>query len=127
MFESKEAEYEKLISEFKEIGVCNQDNYNQIACLFRTNMDASYLAERLIKAKIPYQMKEKPYNPYLHFIAKDFLHYLHLKNGDYSIEHFVSVMNRPLRYINRDAINTCKSIIDFTELKQFILYRFLFC
>lgn len=118
-FESKEAEYEKLISELKEIGKCNPSYYNQTACLFRTNMDASYLAERLIKEKIPYQMKEKPYNPYEHFIAKDFLHYLHLKSGDYSIEHFVPVMNRPLRYINRDAVNSCKSEIDFMELKQF--------
>lgn len=118
-FDSKEAEYEKLVSELKEIGECNPDYYNQTACLFRTNMDASYLAEKLIKEKIPYQMKEKPYNPYEHFIAKDFLHYLHLKSGDYSIEHFVPVMNRPLRYINRDAVNTCKSEIDFMELKQF--------
>ena len=118
-FDSKEAEYEKLVSELKEIGECDPDYYNQTACLFRTNMDASYLAEKLIKEKIPYQMKEKPYNPYEHFIAKDFLHYLHLKSGDYSIEHFVPVMNRPLRYINRDAVNTCKSEIDFMELKQF--------
>lgn len=118
-FESKEAEYEKMISELKDIGSLSADSYNDIAFLFRTNMDASYLAERLLKEKIPYQMKEKPYNPYEHFIAKDLLHYLHLKSGEYTLEHFVPIMNRPLRYINRDAVDTCNLWIDFNKLIQF--------
>ncbi len=122
-FESKEKEYEYLIDELKKI--CRMDSKNDLpkenptikqnnsfnsnctcACLFRTNMEASYLAEILLKEKIPYQMKEKPYNPYEHFISRDFLHYLHIKEGDMSLEEFVPIMNRPLRYISRDAINT---------------------
>jgi len=118
-FESKEVEYEKIIFELKKIGTLSADLFNNIAFLFRTNLDASYLAERLLKEKIPYQMKEKPYNPYDHFIAKDLLHYLHLKNGEYSLEHFIPVMNRPLRYINRDAVDTCNNWIDFNKLSQF--------
>ncbi len=118
-FESKEQEYEKLISEFKEIMGTQKQQLNTMACLFRTNLDASFLAERLLKEKIPYQMREKPYNPYEHFIAKDFLHYLYLKSGNLTVEHFVPVMNRPLRYINRDAVNTCKNIVDFMDLREF--------
>lgn len=118
-FESKEAEYEKIISELKEIGSNSVDSYNDIVFLFRTNMDASYLAERLLKERIPYQMKEKLYNPYDHFIAKDLLHYLYLKSGEYTLEHFVPIMNRPLRYINRDAVDTCYGRIDFNKLIQF--------
>ncbi len=118
-FDSKESEYEKMITELKEIGKMNINSYNHIAFLFRTNLDASYLAERLLKEKIPYQMREKPYNPYEHFIAKDFLHYLYVKNGELSVEHFVPIMNRPLRYINRDAINTCNNCIDFNSLLRF--------
>ncbi len=118
-FDNKEAEYETLIYELKEIDKTYRESLCQIACLFRTNMDASYLAERLIKEKIPYQMKEKPYNPYDHFIAKDFLHYLYLKNGELSIEHFLPVMNRPLRYLNRDSFNTKCMNVDFDKLKLF--------
>lgn len=122
-FESKEQEYDKLLSEFKEIFLTEPKRLNTIACLFRTNLDASFLAEKLLKEKIPYQMREKPYNPYEHFIVKDFMHYLHLKSGNLSVEHFVPVMNRPLRYINRDAINTCKNYIDFEEVKNFYIEK----
>lgn len=151
-FESKEAEYECLVEELKKIykggsssgvlsslGKYSQSiTLNNYACLFRTNMDASYLAELLLREKIPYQMKEKPYNPYDHFISRDFLHYLHLKEGDMSMEEFVPIMNRPLRYISRDAIDTADlrndykgsvygwraedlgiSTVSFDKLKQF--------
>lgn len=151
-FESKEAEYEYLVSELKGIyeqsmqkishlgdkDMSKPDILNNCACLFRINMDASYFAELLLREKIPYQMKEKPYNPYDHFISRDFLHYLHLKEGDVSIEEFVPVMNRPLRYISRDAIDTADlqndhkdpvygwraekagvSTVSFDKLKQF--------
>lgn len=128
-FESKEMEYGYLISELKKKSVTKLCN---IACLFRTNMDASYLAEALLREKIPYQMKEKPYNTYDHFISQDFLHYLRLSHGDMSVEEFVPVMNRPIRYISRDAIGTVDVSkngiygkknynlwVDFDELKRF--------
>ena len=118
-FDSREAEYQKLVFELKEMGQTDKERLNHIACLFRTNLDASYLAEQLLKEKIPCQMREKPYNPYEHFIAKDFLHYLHLCKGNLSVEHFVPVMNRPLRYINRDAVTTGKTIVDLGEIKYF--------
>ena len=110
-FENKEAEYAYLLSELKR-----KEDLNMTACLFRTNMDASYLAELLLREKIPYQMKEKPYNPYEHFISRDILHYLHLVNGDMSMEEFVPVMNRPVRYISRDAVD---ATVSFDKLKKF--------
>ena len=116
---NKEDEYNKLLEEIKMIMEQNPTRLNSVACLFRTHLEASFLAERMLEENIPYQMREKPYNPYEHFIAKDFMHYLYLKNGNLSVEHFVPVMNRPLRYMNRDAINICKDTIDFTELFHF--------
>ncbi len=118
-YESKETEYEKMIYNLKKAGETDFGIYNHIACLFRTNQDASYLAERLIKEKIPYQMREKPYNPYEHFIAKDLLHYLYLKSGIITPEHFVPVMNKPLRYLNRDSIDIMNDEVSFDGLKQY--------
>lgn len=129
-FENKEAEYAYLVEELKKIyreglnpdilsdsgNDLKSTNLNNCACLFRTNMDASYLAELLLREKIPYQMKEKPYNPYDHFISRDFLHYLHLKDGDMSMEEFVPVMNRPLRYISRDAIDTSGTRNEYMDI-----------
>ncbi len=118
-FDSKEAEYEKLIYELKEIGKTDKNLFNQTACLFRTNADASYLAEYLLKEKIPYQMREKPYNPYEHFIAKDFLHYLYLKAGILTPEHFVPVMNKPLRYLSRNIIDANDCAISLNGLMKY--------
>lgn len=116
-YTSKEEEYDELLKELKSAQ--KKGTLKDCACLFRTNMDASYLAERLLKEKIPYSMKEKAYNPYEHFICKDFLHYLHLKEGNRSIQEFVPVMNRPLRYISRDAVSTSDKQINLDALKRF--------
>ena len=121
--ESKEYEYEKLILMLKEIYTTKPEILSNVACLYRTNLDASFLAERLLQEKIPYQMREKAHNPYEHFIAKDFLHYLNLKNNNLSVEHFIPVMNRPLRYINRDAIDASKTNVDLGQLKEFYSHR----
>lgn len=114
-YASKAEAYEDLLKRFKKADF--EGTLGKCACLFRTNMDASYLAELLLKEKIPYSMKEKPYNPYEHFICKDFLHYLHLKEGEKNIRHFVPVMNRPLRYLSREAL--FGEEIDFKRLLAF--------
>ncbi len=116
-YTSKEEEYYELLKELHKA----QKNgiLKQCACLFRTNMDASYFAEQLLKEKISYTMKEKAYNPYDHFICRDFLHYLHLKEGDRSIREFIPVMNRPLRYLSRDAVSVSDKQIDLDDLKLF--------
>ena len=116
-FASKEEEYNELFNQLRrahQIGMLEQ-----CACLFRTNMDASYLSELMLKEKIPYTMKEKPYNPYEHFICQDFLHYLRLKEGDRFVWEFVPIMNRPLRYLSRDAVSVLDEQISFDALKRF--------
>lgn len=116
-FASKEEEYMDLLEKLHNAK--KEGCLERHACLFRTNMDASYLAELLLKEKIPYVMKEKPYNPYDHFISWDLLHYLHLKEGNRSIHEFIPVMNRPLRYISRDALNSMEKQVDLDALKRF--------
>lgn len=117
-FENKGEEYKYLVCELKRIYASASESLDDCACLFRTNMDASYLSELLLKEKIPYQMKERPYNPYDHFISRDFLHYLSLKEGELSLEEFIPVMNRPLRYISRDAVEISGFRNEFTKEKK---------
>ncbi len=118
-FASKEEEYADLILQLQKSKL--EGSLGQHACLFRTNMDASYLAELLLKEKIPYMMKERPYNPYEHFISRDLLHYLNLREGNLSLHEFVPIMNRPLRYISRDALNVLDKQIDLEALKRFYI------
>lgn len=116
-FASREEEYQALVKNLQS----EKGNLSECACLFRTNMEASYFAEYLLKEKIPYVMKEKPYNPYEHFISRDILHYLRLKTGNKSMQELIPVMNRPLRYLSREAIGYAsqKEEINFRLLKEF--------
>ncbi len=114
-YDSKEKEYEALIQKLKFAQ--KEGKLNTCACLFRTNMDTSYLAEMLLKEKIPYHMKERPYQPYEHFICQDFLHYLRLKEGSRSIHELIPVMNKPLRYLSREAFRNAE--FDFDNLFSF--------
>lgn len=116
-YASKEEEYGDILEQLKK---AHEENcLQEYACLFRTNMDASYLAERLLKENIPYVMREKPYNPYDHFISRDLLHYLHLKSGDLQASELIPVMNRPLRYMSRESVDLLKGTVDFAALKKF--------
>lgn len=83
--------------------------------LFRTNSAMQGLAVQLSKAGIPFVMKEKTNSPYEHFIFKDLCAYLKLAGGDYSREHFLRIMNRPLRYISRECAGE-KSQINWSLL-----------
>lgn len=103
-FADKETEYQRLVKELKER--TDTGAAGSTACLFRTNGDASYLAECLLKEQIPFIMKEKPYNPYEHFIFRDIHHYLQLVGmaDGFDRRDLYAVMNKPLRYIKREAL-----------------------
>lgn len=74
------------------------------AVLFRTRQEAGVLAELLVEYQIPFSMRDRLPNLYEHWIAKDYLAYLHLAEKPMRRQDFLRVMNRPNRYIARDAI-----------------------
>lgn len=74
------------------------------AVLFRTNMQMQRFAVTLDKLNIPYIMKEKSESIYEHFIVKDIMAYLWLAAGEWSRESFLRIMNKPCRYISREAV-----------------------
>lgn len=89
----------------------------QIAVLFRTAMDARVLTEVLIKHQIPFQMKERLYNIYDHFIAQDIISYFCLSQRQYERRHFLRIANRPNRYIGRDSMS--EGEISYESLRNF--------
>ncbi|MFI3211768.1 MAG: ATP-dependent helicase [Eubacteriales bacterium] len=116
-FEKQEEEYGYLINKLKEIYEKQNISYSDITCIFRTNMNASYLTEQLTEHKIPYVVKEKPKSIYSHFIAKDLLHYLAFIFQEKSRNHFFQIMNKPKRYLGRSCAS--QSEISFQELLSF--------
>lgn len=87
------------------------------AVLFRTNLYLQSAAAGLKKAGIPYEMKEKAANVYEHFIVKDLSAYLALAGGCRSRELFLRIVNKPSRYVSREAVAECG--VDFDKLRAY--------
>lgn len=84
--------------------------YSDVAIIFRTNNAARFITKILADNKIPYKFKEKPMSYFNHQIAKDILAILAFANGEKQRKHFLTFMNKPVRYIPRDLIKS--EIID---------------
>ncbi len=76
----------------------------EIVVLFRIGADADVLAEKFVSRGIPFVLREKVRSIYEHFIAKDLISYLSLARGQGKRRDFLRIVNRPNRYIKRDAL-----------------------
>lgn len=74
------------------------------AVLFRTNSYMQGFAARCKAADIPYEMREKVVSIYEHFIVADIMSYLLVAQGEGKREHMLRIMNKPSRYISREAV-----------------------
>ena len=89
----------------------------QIAVLFRTNVGSRMTVERLMEYNLPFTMRDVLPNLYEHWLAKNMIAYMHLAMGGRRREDFLSVMNRPNRYLSREAFYE-------KEMPFEILYQF---
>lgn len=91
--------------------------YDQMAVLYRTNMQMRILAGKLMEQGIPFTMKEYLPNMFETWLAKDLLCYIAIALGDRSRENFLKIANRPVRYISRAAFDTAE--VTFGGLKGY--------
>ena len=89
----------------------------EIAVLFRTNTLGRLLLTRLMEYNIPFRLRDHIPGIYDHWIAKQVLAYLRLSRGGRSRSDLLLVMNRPKRYISRDAVDTPE--FNFEQLYRF--------
>lgn len=103
----------------KRVQQLHQDNveYNEMAVIFRTNLDAQMTAEKLLNYGIPFRMRESLPNTYEHFISKDIIAYMKMVLGNRDRNYFLQIMNRPKRYIARAAV--AQGSVDFEALRVF--------
>lgn len=92
-------------------------SYKDIAVLYRTNTNPRYLVEKLMEYNIPFKMKDSIPNIYNHFLAKDIISYIKIAMGDDGRKEFLKIINRPKRYISREAFNS--PVVDLDELREF--------
>ena len=119
-FESPFQEYEYIAETIEQLKA-QQLPYKDICCIFRTNSHILPLAEFLARKKIPFSMKEKSSSIFRHFIAKDIYHYLKFFYGGKKREDFLAIMNKPLRYLSRNACS--REIILWQDLLEYYQHR----
>ena len=90
---------------------------SEIAVLYRTAMEPRTLVETLMEYNIPFQMKEHVPNLYEHFIGRNLCAYLRMATGKRERKDFLEVMNRPIRYISRSAVENGE--VSFESLRKF--------
>ena len=77
--------------------------YREIAVLFRTNVGSRMTVERMMEYNFPFTMRDVLPNLYEHWIAKNMVSYMRLAMGGRQRKDFLAIMNRPNRYLSREA------------------------
>ena len=115
-----------LIHALKEYTAAGGD-WSDAAVLFRTNTQPRLLMQQLMEYNIPFRTRDNIPNIYEHWIAKDLFAYLHLARERLDRAEFLQVMNRPKRYIARDAIDakviSLETLRTYYEDKDWMLDR----
>lgn len=80
-------------------------HFDDCCVLSRTNDLAWIIADELQKSGVPVVVKGKKKSRYETDIAKDVTAYLKLASGMYKRQDLIRVMNKPMRFISREAFN----------------------
>lgn len=78
--------------------------YEDIAVLYRTNMESRILIDAFLKYNIKFKLLDIQYNFFNHFICRDLIAYLKLSLDMCDKESFMTIINKPFRYIGRVGI-----------------------
>ena len=89
----------------------------EIAVLFRAAVQARMISEILSEHRIPFEMRDYVTNFYRHFIVKDMMAYLQLASGKRDRSLFLTICNRPLRYLARNSMENRQ--VNFEDLRKF--------
>ncbi|OUP86761.1 UNVERIFIED_ORG: ATP-dependent DNA helicase [Lacrimispora saccharolytica] len=91
--------------------------YRDIAVLYRTNSGPRRLIEKLMEYNLPFKARDVVPNLYEHWISKNILAYIRVALGSRERGEVLQMINRPARYISRDALQAPQ--ISFDEVKGY--------
>lgn len=91
--------------------------YRDIAVLYRTNAGPRRLIEKLMEYNLPFKARDVVPNLYEHWISKNILAYIRVALGSRERGEVLQMINRPARYISRDALQAPQ--ISFDEVKGY--------
>ena len=120
-------QYLKMIREIVDMHEQKDIPWEEIAVIFRTNVQMAGLVEQLMVYNVPFVMKDSIPNIYQHWIAKDIFSYMNIAFGENRREDYLRIINRPNRYISRsyfdeDPVNL-NHLKDYMENREWMLDR----
>ncbi len=120
-------QYLKMIREIVDMHEKNEIPWEEIAVIFRTNVQMAGLVEQLMVYNVPFVMKDSVPNIYQHWIAKDLFSYMNIAFGENRREDYLRIINRPNRYISRSYIDedpvNLNHVKDYMENREWMLDR----
>lgn len=75
--------------------------YNEMAVIFRVNLQATPFIDVFMQHNIPFELKDKVPSIYDHFIARDIIAYLKLALDKNDNESAKCILNKPKRYMSK--------------------------
>lgn len=114
-YQERNEQYESLCEQIREYLADNPNS--TCAVLFRTNSYMQSLAAMLNRKGIPYRMKERAMCVYDNSIVKDIMAYMKLANEGLRRDLFLQIMNKPVRYISRNALSSGE--ISFEKMQAY--------
>lgn len=88
--------------------------YQEMAVIFRTNIQPGTLIRALMEYNLPFQVKDGIPNIYDHWIAKNMLTYMEVARGNRERAKLLAIINRPNRYVKRDMLKN--PMIDLRDI-----------
>lgn len=123
-YRSRSEEFEQITKKLRRIAQ-NKDALSDTAVLFRSILDAIPLTQTLAAANIPYVMKDDRSSLFACPIAKDLIAYIKIAAGCFERKDFLRIINRPSRFISRDAFENMQAFQEndrnavFAQLRRF--------
>ncbi len=84
------------------------DDLNEVAVIYRTNMQGRAFVDTFMDMKIPFQIKDGVPSIYEHWINKDICAYLKLSLNKKLNNELERIINRPTRYISKAILSAAK-------------------
>ena len=127
-FKNPFAEVNSIIKDIKECIKAEQD-INNIAVLYRTNLSPRLLIERMMKNNIPFTIRDSIPNLFEHWVSKDIISYIKLAINLGNKNDLLRISNKPNRYISRDSLSSSKAnietLFDYYDDKSYMIKRII--
>ncbi|OFI05600.1 putative ATP-dependent DNA helicase YjcD [Clostridium acetireducens DSM 10703] len=90
-----------IVSNINNLVKNSKYKFKDIAILYRTNQESRSIIYEFLKNNIPFKLIDKQYSFFDNFICKDIICFLKLSLNLEDKESFISIINKPFRYISK--------------------------